>query len=58
MLAVAVQLPASVLVDDPCGPEPEASAGVTSASAAQVADAMDLVVTTNPLFSPARTRRG
>jgi hypothetical protein len=61
MLAVAVQLPASVLTSDRWGvggrapsrselePEPEANAGTVSASNTQIADAKDLMLTTKPL---------
>jgi hypothetical protein len=60
MLAVAAQLPAAVLTNELCGttgrapsrsglePEPEASAGATSASNAQVADPADLMRTKKP----------
>jgi hypothetical protein len=62
MLAVAVQLPATVLTDDCCGvtgpapspselePEREASVGAASMSKAQVADPTDLTRTTKPPF--------
>src|SRR5919198_3594126 len=49
MLAVAVQLPAA---------EPEASAGVASATNAPAADATDLTLTTHPPLLVCRTRRG
>jgi hypothetical protein len=68
MLAVAVQLPVAVVTDACCratdpAPSPselegEASARAASTSNAPVADATDLVLTTKPSFSPARTRQG
>jgi hypothetical protein len=47
MLAVADQLPVAVLAEGP-----EASAGTARARNAQIADATDLVLTTNPPFLP------
>jgi hypothetical protein len=60
MLAVAVQLPAGVLIDERSGdtcrapsrsavePEPEAIAGVASESYAQATDPHDLMLMTKP----------